>query len=112
MGTRPNALLRKWGKKIESARTVADDRRLDLNHAVALLEMLGDHCQDHEELGSRIEYMARVIAWHTEELRKEHEKIELAAMAMRRGDDAGPNPASAGDDGNVVHLNPPDGDAA
>lgn len=119
--TRPSASLRRWGKKIEAARTVADDRRLDLGHAVALLEMLGDHiasprlCPDElecQDLGLRVEYLARQIARHTEELGKELEKIELAAMAMGRGDAVEADPTAAAKGGNVVYLNQPDGGAA
>ena len=112
-----NASVQKWAKKIEAARSAADDRRLDLRHAVVILEMVGDHiatpglCPEDlecQELGLRVEYMARVIARHTEDLAKELEKIEVALLAMSRGEEATPASAAA----NVVHLSQPDGDAA
>ena len=117
MARTTSASAQKWAKKIEAARSAADDRRLDLGHAASLLEMLGDHvanqllCLDdlgRQELGSRIEYMARVFSRHTEDLGKELEKIELAVMAMGRGDEAEAAPSHAG---NVVRLQP-DGDEA
>lgn len=119
--TRPYTSPRKWAKKVEAARLAAEDERFKIGHAVALLEMLGEHigrpgvCPDDlecQELGLRVEYLAQQIGRHAEDLHKELRKIEAAAMALGRGGQAEPDPTLETESGNVVRLSRPDGDAA
>jgi len=119
--TRPHASLRKWIKKIDVTRSAADDERIKIGHAVALLLMLGEHigrpglcpedveCQD---LGLRVAYLAQQIVRHAEDLDNDLQEIESAVMALERGDPPEPERGIEADSGNVVHLNQPDGDAA
>lgn len=110
------ASRRKLADRIEAARSAADDERFNLGHAAALLEMLGEKITENggadESAGLRVEYLARQVMRHSADLAAALERIERAAMAMKRRDDGASGQPVERDDaephqgaGNVVQFN-------
>jgi len=73
---------------LEAARYAADQERFSIEHAAALLKMLGGHIgKPHAErdsmewqaLGLRVEYLADQLHQHSEDLAEALERIEVAA---------------------------------
>lgn len=115
--TRPNPSPRRWAKQLDAARNAADDQRFNIGHAAALAEMLGvalteNHClpdDDDETVGLRVEYIARQIKQHVNDLGDALRKIERIEMAMKGRAPVEPDQSEGG---NVVHLAPPNPDGA
>jgi hypothetical protein len=104
--SRPNPSLRQWAKKLDAARDAADNQRFNIGHAAALTGMVGDALSesrygpddDAQTMGLLVEYIARQIKQHADDLADELQKIERLAMAMQRGqapeDDSEPEGAT------------------
>jgi hypothetical protein len=85
--------LAQLAEKVEGARSAAQDEQFNITHAAELLEALGEHIgQPHvrrstlewQDLGLRVEYVARVIRGHASGLAAPLETIERAAMSLHR----------------------------
>lgn len=84
-------------KNVEKIRETTDDAyfaKYDINHAAALLVMLGEHIGtpdaersdlEWQNLGARVGYLGRQIQRHCEVLDSELAEIEVAARRLPDG---------------------------
>jgi hypothetical protein len=93
---------------VEAAWMAASDIQSSVTHAASILEVFADapsqtvEGDDGSEAWLRVEYAARQIRRHAQDLAAELEKIEMGVMALQRLAEASSKPPSPVEDGGAA----------